>query len=129
MSRLQNFRPIQLLDIYIYGGQHPPQADKFYEELLGLEIMTRYPGASFYASGGYHHHIAANIWNSRGAASKPAGMSGLHEYTLAVDYATIEQITNKLNELKIPTENTATGKRICDPWRVGIILNQIQHCV
>lgn len=106
-----------------------PQADKFYNEVLGLDIMTRYPGASFYASGGYHHHIAANIWNSHGSAQRPGGMTGLYEYTLGVDDAAMELIAHKLDELEIATKNTTAGKRIYDPWGIGIILNQIKHCV
>ncbi|WP_217539859.1 VOC family protein, partial [Stenotrophomonas sp. GbtcB23] len=38
-----------------------PEADAFYRGVLGLKIMARYPGASFFATGGYHHHIAASI--------------------------------------------------------------------
>ena len=34
----------------------------------GLRVTARYPGAGFYGSGGYHHHIATNVWNSRARA-------------------------------------------------------------
>ena len=44
------------------------EAEGFYVGDLGFEVMAHYPGAAFMASGGYHHHIGANIWNSRGAA-------------------------------------------------------------
>ncbi len=37
----------------------------------GFDITTHYPGAAFYAANGYHHHLATNIWNSRGAAVAP----------------------------------------------------------
>lgn len=54
-----------------------PQADEFYQDVLGLKIMARYPGASFFGSGAYHHHVAANIWNSRGAVARRENMTGL----------------------------------------------------
>ena len=37
-------------------------AMKFYHEILGLNFMSTYPGAYFFAAGKYHHHIATNIW-------------------------------------------------------------------
>src|SRR5690606_27677768 len=51
--------------------------DRFYRDVLGFDIASDYPGASFYGSGGYHHQLAGNIWNSRGAAERPQGMAGL----------------------------------------------------
>ena len=39
-------------------------AERFYTGLLGLDVMQRRPGATFYSSGGYHHHVATNVWNS-----------------------------------------------------------------
>lgn len=39
---------------------------------LGFELMARYgTEAAFLASGGYHHHLGANTWQSRGAAYAP----------------------------------------------------------
>jgi len=53
------------------------QADRFYRDVLGLDIAARYPGASFYGSGGYHHQLAGNVWNSRRAGRRPEDMAGL----------------------------------------------------
>lgn len=58
------------------------KADDFYVGVLGLDMTTRYPGASFYATGGYHHHLAGNIWNSRGAGVRSPDSTGLAEVTL-----------------------------------------------
>src|SRR5699024_6496272 len=52
-------------------------ADGFYRDLLGFDVTTRYPGASFYGSGGYHHQLAGNIWNSRGAPVRSDRATGL----------------------------------------------------
>ncbi|MCA0964758.1 VOC family protein [Salipiger bermudensis] len=54
------------------------KADEFYTGLLGLDVTSRVRGAAFYSAGGYHHHIAANTWNSAGAGPRPTGMTGLH---------------------------------------------------
>lgn len=52
-------------------------AEAFYRDQLGLTVMARYPGASFMGWGGYHHHIAINVWHSKGAKSRPGGQTGL----------------------------------------------------
>jgi catechol 2,3-dioxygenase len=64
-----------------------PEAEAFYAGLLGLKVMAHYPGANFYGSGGYHHHIATNVWNSRGAGPREQPSTGLAELVLAVDAA------------------------------------------
>ena len=39
------------------------RAIAFHQDVLGFEIMERADGAAFLSSGGYHHHIALNVWN------------------------------------------------------------------
>ena len=47
--------------------------DRFYLDIIGLDFRQTYPGASFLAEGLYHHHVAANTWQSAGAApSRPS---------------------------------------------------------
>ncbi len=52
-------------------------AEAFYRDRLGLTVMARYPGAAFLGWGGYHHHIAVNVWHSRGQPARTAGSAGL----------------------------------------------------
>ena len=61
------------------------EAESFYGETLGLDVACRYPGATFFGSGGYHHHVATNIWRSRGAPVRPEGTTGLAEVRLITD--------------------------------------------
>jgi catechol 2,3-dioxygenase len=100
-----------------------PQADMFYRDVLGLKVMARYPGASFFATGGYHHHIAANVWNSRGAPNRAGNMSGLSDYTLKfTDPAQLQAALASLEKLEIDTRRTASGWALKDPWGIGLIL-------
>jgi len=43
------------------------RAQAFYHDLLGFDIVMQMPSALFVSAGGYHHHIGANTWGSRGA--------------------------------------------------------------
>jgi catechol 2,3-dioxygenase len=100
-----------------------PQADAFYRDVLGLKIMARYPGASFFATGDYHHHIAANIWNSRGAQKRATNMTGLSDYTVRFnDKAALDKALAALQVQEIDTTKTAEGWSLKDPWGIGLTL-------
>ena len=90
-----------------------PEAEAFYEGTLGLPVMTHYPGAAFYGSGGYHHHIATNVWNSRGAGPRAFPATGLSAVEL----------------LAAPAEHAAIlarsgGTQPTDPWGTAILLHK-----
>lgn len=101
-----------------------PQADAFYQDVLGLKIMARYPGASFFGSGAYHHHVAANIWNSRGAVARQANMTGLSGYSLRFnEKAALDTAIAALDRLEIATERQSDGVALKDPWGIGLKLS------
>ena len=101
-----------------------PQADEFYQDVLGLKIMARYPGASFFGAGQYHHHVAANIWNSRGAVAREADMTGLSGYSLRFnDKAALDTALAALDRLEISTERQSDGVTLKDPWGIGLKLS------
>lgn len=55
-----------------------PTAESFWRERMGFDAVNHYgDGAVFLSTGGYHHHIAGNIWASRGAGPREADRTGL----------------------------------------------------
>jgi catechol 2,3-dioxygenase len=101
-----------------------PQADAFYRDVLGLKIMARYPGASFFATGDYHHHIAANIWNSRGATARQDNMTGLSDYQIRFnDRATLDKALAAAEAQEIKVTKGAEGWLLRDPWGIGLTLS------
>lgn len=62
-------------------------ADEFYIGELGFQAMAQMESASFYGTGGYHHHLAGNIWHSRGAKQRSKNATGLLEVELLVSDA------------------------------------------
>jgi len=100
-----------------------PQANAFFGDVLGLDLMATYPGASFFASGKYHHHVGANIWNSRGAPKRQANMTGLADYTVHFnDPAKLRNAIAKLDELEIPVTRNGDTVSLIDPWGIGLKL-------
>jgi catechol 2,3-dioxygenase len=56
----------------------------FWTQEVGMELMARYGAdAAFIADEGYHHHVGANSWYSRGAALEPQDGSGLDRVVIA----------------------------------------------
>jgi len=99
------------------------EADAFYRDVLGLDIAARYPGASFYGSGGYHPQLAGNIWNSRRVGKRPEGMAGLDAVEILVrspnDLAAIAARAESAGNASITDPN---GLTLHDPWGTAITL-------
>ena len=99
------------------------EADRFYRDVLGLDIAARYPGASFYGSGGYHHQLAGNVWNSRRAGRRPERMAGLKAVEILVRDATnITAIAARADSAGIAGTRNADGLTLRDPWGTAITL-------
>ncbi|MBW6493315.1 MAG: VOC family protein [Burkholderiaceae bacterium] len=98
-------------------------ADRFYRDVLGLDIAARYPGASFYGSGGYHHQLAGNVWNSRRAGKRPEDMAGLDAVEIVVrDAETIPAIAARADGAGIESIKDTGGLTLHDPWGTAITL-------
>lgn len=96
--------------------------ERFYAGLLGFEVMCRYPGALFLGSGGYHHQLAGNIWNSRGAPVRADGTTGLAEIILAADGATLEQVRHRLRDAGHSFAEDGATLVLRDPWGTALRL-------
>lgn len=59
------------------------EAERFYVDLLGFDVVTRYgTEALFVAAGGYHHHVGLNTWAGKGAPPPPSGSTGLRWFSI-----------------------------------------------
>jgi catechol 2,3-dioxygenase len=100
----------------------------FYRGVLGFEVMQQRDGAMFVSAGGYHHHIAFNIWESRGGSPPPPGSTGL--YHVAILYPTRAALADALRRLmaaNIPLEGASDhgvseALYLCDPDGNGVEL-------
>ncbi|KRE22174.1 hypothetical protein ASE66_27420 [Bosea sp. Root483D1] len=95
------------------------QAEGFYRDALGFEVMVHYPGASFLATGGYHHHIATNTWHSRGAGPRREGEAGLSSFELV---ARDDEAYAALSRRLVAVSGDAAS--VVDPWGNRITLRR-----
>ncbi|MCK0472396.1 VOC family protein [Halalkalibacter sp. APA_J-10(15)] len=62
---------------------HIDEAERFYRDALGFDVVCRYGAqASFLSTGKYHHHIAINTWAGVGAPTPTRNEVGLKQFTL-----------------------------------------------
>jgi len=91
--------------------------EAFYCGALGLDKTAEVPGqAVFTAAGGYHHHIAFNVWKGRGVAPQPANAFGLREATLLLpEPADVAAAAGRLRAAGYAAEPRAGGVLTEDP--------------
>lgn len=69
----------------------------FYQGILGFDLIHRMEEAAFVSAGGYHHHIAMNTWDSKGAPPPPKNTTGL--FHVAILYPTRKDLASALRRV------------------------------
>jgi catechol 2,3-dioxygenase len=99
-------------------------AEGFYRDLIGLDVTRRRHGASFMSSGGYHHHVATNIWHSRGAGARDERRAGLAWFTVeTADRSNRAAIEARLADADTPVAPIPGGFEAADPWGNRVRIN------
>lgn len=93
------------------------EAERFYGEVIGFDLMTRYGRqASFYAAGGYHHHIGINVWAGVGAPSPPEDAAGLRRFTVVIPRANeLGALADRLQQAGVDYEEYSGSLEVADP--------------
>lgn len=94
-----------------------PQAMDFYVSTLGFELTTTFGNSAMFVSvGGYHHHMAMNIWRSRGAGVRQPTL-GLGNMSLRLgEQDEVERLKQRLSNLGQEFADDGESLRLGDPW-------------
>jgi catechol 2,3-dioxygenase len=96
-------------------------AEAFYCDVLGLDVTRRRTGATFLSSGGYHHHVAVNVWHSNGAGIRNGKRAGLDWFVMEInDQPTLDGVKKRLDAAGITTDSIPGGFAATDPWGIAI---------
>jgi catechol 2,3-dioxygenase len=92
-------------------------ARAFYVDRLGFEATASLgSSALFVSAGGYHHHMAMNTWNSRGAGVRRLAL-GLGEVQLRLPGADdLGALTERMRHYGVPTRDDGRSVSFDDPW-------------
>lgn len=100
------------------------ESEKFYKDLLGLDVVCRYGGQALFLSfDNYHHHIGLNTWNGVGALAPSANSVGLESYRLV--YGTDELLQSaikRLEEVNYPITKEGNNLFVTDPSSNKLLL-------
>ena len=93
------------------------QAQDFYVDKLGFETTLNWGGtALFVSAGGYHHHMAMNVWQSRGAGRRQPTL-GLGE--VAIELPSIDEVGEvgeRLISAGLQLQENDKSIVLDDPW-------------
>jgi catechol 2,3-dioxygenase len=93
------------------------QTVDFYHRILGLDLMARYGDqAIFLAKNGYHHHVGANTWESKGGSPSPDGIA--HLLGVEIDFgseAELRKLADRLAGAEIDFTEGSDGIIVRDP--------------
>lgn len=93
-------------------------ARAFYVDTLGFDVTAELDGSALFVSaGGYHHHMAMNVWNSRGAGPRMPAL-GLGRVDLALpDRDSLGELSERLRHHRVEIEDDGRTTTFTDPWR------------
>jgi len=99
-------------------------AEEFYAGRMGFEVRMRAGrSALFLAAGGYHHHLALNLWSGEGAPPAPEGSADLRRFTIEVpDVAESARLRERLTSAGIETSDSGDGWTTRDPFGLEIAI-------
>ena len=94
------------------------KAEDFYLKTAGLDMMAKIPDESaiFLANGGYHHHIGANVWRSRGAGLRDEKMNGLDDLAFSVSEPLMDGLRRRLIAAGADFHERGDTIEALDPW-------------
>jgi catechol 2,3-dioxygenase len=100
------------------------EAIAFYRDVLGFELMADLFGsAAFFGAGGYHHHVGANTWQSRGAGPPPPGSAALRVATIVLpDAGERDRVAGRVADAGGEPEERPDGVHVRDPSGIALVL-------
>jgi catechol 2,3-dioxygenase len=101
-----------------------PQANAFYGDVIGLDLIARFGhSALFMSAGGYHHHLGLNTWAGVGAPPPPPDAIGMRYFSMKLPKANeVGEIADRVRENGGALEERDDGLLLRDPFQNGVLL-------
>jgi catechol 2,3-dioxygenase len=101
-----------------------PQANAFYGDVIGLDLITRMGNSAlFMSAGGYHHHLGLNTWAGLNAPPPPPDAIGLRYFSINLHQQNeVGAIVDRARGNGGSIEETEHGVLLRDPFQNGVRL-------
>jgi catechol 2,3-dioxygenase len=96
------------------------EALAFYRDVLGFEEQANIGPAAFVSAGGYHHHVAFNVWRGQGVGPAPPHTVGLRHWTVVLLESDVETVRERVVAAGAEAEPLDGGFLTRDPWQTGV---------
>ena len=94
-----------------------PAAEEFYIKMLGFEKTLDWNGqALFVSAGGYHHHMAMNIWRSKGAGKRQLTLGLANVQIQLPTSEQVVEVSERLNYFGQSAQTQDGVVKVTDPW-------------
>lgn len=91
-------------------------ATRHYRDVIGFDVMTQLPGATFVSVAGYHHHVGFNTWRGEGIPNVQPGAVGMRHAVLHVtDPHVVDAIVARARAARGRVEQWEDGALVDDP--------------
>ncbi|HEX4956147.1 MAG TPA: VOC family protein [Thermoanaerobaculia bacterium] len=100
------------------------EAERFYRDVMGFELMQRFGAtASFLSAGGYHHHVAVNVWAGVGVPPAQPDAVGLVWFEIVIpETEERDRLRARLDAAGVPVSDRPESFFVRDPAGNGIVV-------
>jgi catechol 2,3-dioxygenase len=100
------------------------QAQEFYVNKVGFDLIQNYGAqATFVSAGGYHHHLGMNVWAGVGVPPAPEDRARLLWYEVVLpNHDALDATLAQLREAGVQPEAHDAGWLVRDPSNNGVVL-------
>ena len=96
----------------------------FYNEELGLDVMSHWGSAAFLSVAGYHHHIGMNTWESLMGPRSQAGSSGLDHFNLTIpDADFVQKLGSRFSQTARAEKLSSSRLLVRDPDGIRFVIS------
>ena len=109
--------------IHLHVGELD-SATRFYRDGLGFAVMAQMPHAVFVSAGGYHHHVAYNLWRGERVPPYSPDTIGLRHWTLeTTGEGEREAVRRRLRAIGAEIEERPDGSLLArDPAAIAVLV-------
>ena len=94
----------------------------FYRDVLGFEVMADLGTATLVSAGGYHHHLAFNVWLGHDVTPPPPRTAGLREWTvLLASRDELAAVRARIAAAGLDARAHRGGFLVRDPWETAVV--------